>query len=401
MPLQLDAWTIHPGQFWLRGEPWPEKLVSYTESLDAWSIYGYPEAVAALTNTTVFSNNGSRVSPVEIDPEILVGDFSQMDPPQHRKVRGLVDHAFAPKLITNLESWVNELINESLDEFEGRDGFDLFNEFSVPLPLNVICKLLGVPKNDRPMFHDWVVRMMDETGDFEAAEVLKEQYEQADEVERAFALLYEMRAYWNELAAERRKRPQEDLLSHLVHAELEGERLRDTEIYNIATRLMIGGHHATALLIGNTMMILDAFPEEAKRVRENPSLLPSLIEESLRFLSPFAGLAKVTMTDVEVAGTLIPKDQVVVIWTGAANRDGRQFADPDVFDASRSPNPHLGFGRGVHFCVGRRLARLQARAAVRILMDRFPLLRTDPDNPPVFSRISTASGAEKLPILIK
>lgn len=396
MGMRVDQWDIHPQHFWLRGKK-PETIVEYNETLQTWNVYGYPEVVDILTCPKVFSNNAGRLDPVEIDEELVAGDFANMDPPQHRKIRGLVDYAFTPNLVANLESRVDALIHELLDELADRGGFDLVADFSTPLPLTVICELLGIPSGDRHLFHNWMRKMMDDTEDFVSPEVVKEQ---TKELRRAFDLLKEMRDYWTELAAERRKRPREDLLSQLVQAEVDGERLLDTEVFNIANRLLIAGHHSTSILISNTMLCLDAFPEQAERVREDRSLLPMLIEESVRFLTPISGVARCTNANAEVAGQTIPKDQIVMVWAGAANRDERQFVDPHVFDATRKPNPHLGFSRGVHFCLGRRLARMEGRAAVNILLDRFPRLRTNPENPPTFYQIADAGGVDKLPVLV-
>jgi cytochrome P450 len=393
--IRVEDWATHPHHFWLRGKP-PEKLVEYDEELKMWNVYGYPEAVEILTNPAIFSNDAGRLDLVKFDDEINAGDFAQMDPPQHRKVRGLVDHAFTPNLVARIAPRVDALIHELLDKVDGQERFDLVGDFATPLPLTVILELLGVPTSDWEQFHRWMHRMMAETDDFVSPE---EALAEQDALQKAMNLLFEMRDYWNELAKQRRKQPREDLLSQLVHAEVDGEKLAPPEVFNIANRLLIAGHHSTSIMIGNTMLSLDAFPEERERVREDRSLVPTLIEESIRFVTPISAVGRATNVDVEVAGTVIPKDQVVMVWVGAANRDERQFDNPHVLDAGRAPNPHLGFGRGVHFCIGRRLARMEGRAAVNILLDRFPKLRTDPDNPPTFYQIADAGGVETLPVL--
>lgn len=397
MAMRVDEWDVHPQHFWLRGGQ-PETRVTYDEESARWNVYGYPEAVAVLTDPGTFSNNGGRISPVEIDPEISAGDFTQMDPPQHRTARGLVDQAFAPDLVAGLEPVVEAAIEEFVAGWADRDRLDLVPEFATPLPLTMICHLLGVPREDREHFHSWMRRIM---GDAELEELPEDPGERDTAMRSAFDLLYEMRDYWNDLAEDRRRHPREDLMTRLVHVELDGEKLTGTEVFNIANRLLVAGHHSTSELIANTMLILDAFPDQAARVRADSSLLPGLIEESVRFLTPISGVGRVTNTKTEIAGTVIPEDQLVMVWIGAANRDARQFADPGAFLPDRAPNPHLGFGRGVHFCLGRRLARMEARAAVGALLHRFPALRTDPDQPPVFYRIASAGGVEKLPVLIR
>lgn len=395
MPTSVDQWDIHPDHFWLTGKR-PDQLVEYNEELEMWMVYGYPEAIEVLTQPKLFSNDGWRLVNVEVEEWVKEGDFAQMDPPQHRKLRGLVDFAFTPKLVANLQPRVDEVVHELIDELEHRDSFDMVADFANPLPVAVISDMLGVPKSDRDLFKGWMHGLLDDAGELDSPDDIRDQEATMDD---QFGLLREMRDYWAEQAAERRRQPREDLLSHLVHAEFEGERLSDGAVFNIANRMLINGHHTTELLIGNTVLCLTEFPEQAARVRADRSLVPALIEESLRFLSPLAGVMRVSTTEVEVAGQLIPKDQMVMAWCGAANRDGRVFTDPDTFDAARSPNAHLGFGRGVHFCMGRRLARLEAKSATNILLDRLPKLRTDPADPPKFGHVVDATGVARLPVL--
>ncbi|MFF9900986.1 cytochrome P450 [Streptomyces longispororuber] len=394
--MHVDEWDVHPKHLWLHGRH-PGKIVDYDEALKMWNVYGYPEAVEILTQPSVFSNNCGRLDVGELPEDICAGDFSQMDPPEHRTVRGLVEFAFTPKLVADLETRVEALVHEMLDDQAGKDGFDLVADLATPLPLTVICELLGVPREDRARIHHWSQKMVDDSGDFESPEAAQED---VHALQRAFDLLREMREYWTGLAEVRRREPSEDLLSHLVHAQVEGERLSGIEVFNIANRLVINGHHSTSMLLSNTMLILDAFPDQAARVRADRSLVPTTVEESLRYISPISAVGKATNADAVVAGTRIPKDQIVMVWTGAANRDERVFADPHTFDPARTPNPHLGFGRGVHFCVGRRLGRMVARTAVNVLLDRCPALRTDPDRPPSFIQIADAGGMDSLPVLV-
>jgi cytochrome P450 len=219
-------------------------------------------------------------------------------------------------------------------------------------------------------------------------------------MQAALDLLHEMRDYWAGLVAQRRKEPRVDLLTNLTTAEIDGHRLSDDEIFNIANRLFIAGHHSTSILLANTVLCLDTFPDQAKRVREDRSLIPGLLEETLRFMSPISGIMRCTNEDAEVGGTVVPKDSVLMAWTGAANRDPRKFDRPNEFLPDRTPNPHLGFGRGVHICPGRALGRLESRIAVDVLFDRFPDLRVDPDNKPRFYQIADAGGLSNLPVVI-
>jgi cytochrome P450 len=198
--------------------------------------------------------------------------------------------------------------------------------------------------------------------------------------------------------AERRLNPRDDLISHLVAAEVDGQRLTDNELATIANIMLVAGHITTTMLIGNALACLDANPEAFARVRADRSLVPTALEESLRTLSPTAALSRRTTTDVEIGGVQIPKEQMILVWLAAANRDPRKFKDPEVFDPARNPNPHFGFGHGVHFCIGATLARLEGRIALNGLLDRFPTLRTDPDDPPRFFPGPDIIGTASLPM---
>lgn len=319
----------------------------------------------------------------------------QLDPPDHGKLRKLVSHAFTPKIVAGLEPRISALTHELLDEVADRDRFELVTDLAYPLPVIVIAELLGVPSSDRPLFRKWVDQLFDNQDQFS---LLDQDEEQRALLEKRMAQAQVMLDYLRAHADERRRQPREDLLTQLVQAEVDGERLTDPEVANFANLLLTAGHITTTMLLGNTVLCLDTHPEQAARVRADRSTVPGAIEESLRLLTPFAATFRLTTTEVEIAGQRIPADEVIAVRLAAANRDRRQFADPDVFDPTRDPNPHLGFGRGIHFCLGAPLARLEGRIALNILLDRFPVLRTDPDNPPVFLPAPDLTGLKTLPL---
>ncbi|MCW2569919.1 MAG: cytochrome [Mycobacterium sp.] len=389
-----DRWGTHPEHFWLCGRR-PEQPVQYDEKLGMWNVYGYPEALAVLGDPRIFSSDVGRVYPCNIDESFNEGDLSQMDPPKHRKLRTLVSHAFTPKIVADLEPRISGLTHELLDAMAGKDQVELIADFAFPLPMIVIAELLGVPAGDRQLFRQWMDKMLEGTY---AIAPIDDEEGQVRELDKQLEQLREMTEYWHEHAAERRRRPRQDLLSHLVHAEVDGTRLTEIQVVNIANLMLVAGHHTTTMLLGNTVLCLDACPDQAARVRDDRSMVPTLIEESLRFLSPVAGIMRATTTEVDLAGQRVPRDQALMVWCGAANRDERRFPRPDAFDAARDPNPHLGFGRGNHFCLGASLARLEGRIALNVLLDRYPVLRTDPDNPPVFMQVIDATGPATLPL---
>jgi cytochrome P450 len=393
MTVFADRWGTHPQQFWLRGHQ-PDQAVEFDEKLGLWNVYGYPETLDILSDPATFSSDTARLFPIE-DKSFAEGNLVQMDGAQHRKLRKLVSHAFTPKIVADLEPRISGLTRELLDAVADQDRIELVSDLAYPLPVIVIAELLGVPAGDRHLFKQWVDSMVENTTQ---SSLRDDSGELEREMNAQLERLRPMFDYLLEHAAERRRQPRQDLLTQLVQAEIDGERLTDTEIVNFASLLLAAGHITTTMLLGNTVLCLDEYPEAAARVREDRSTVPTAIEESLRFLSPFAAVARVTVSDVDIAGRRVPADQLLMVWVGAANRDERQFAHPDVFDPAREPNPHLGFGRGVHFCLGAPLARLEGRIALNILLDRFPVLRTDPDNPPTFIPDPNMTGLRTLPL---
>jgi cytochrome P450 len=399
MSATVDRWGLHESQFWLRGRQ-AEQPVSFDPATGVWNVYGHPETLEILGDPTTFSSDTSRVVPEDMLPEreeLFDGNLVQLDPPGHSRLRKLVSNAFTRKVVADLEPRIAGLTAELLDAVTGRDRMELVADLAYPLPVIVIAELLGVPSDDRHLFKQWVDTMLESSQQFSLLE-------RSEEQERATRVALEqsrhLRDYLAGHAAERRRRPREDLLTRLVEAEVDGERLSDTQVVNFANLLLVAGHITTTMLLGNTVLCLDTYPEQAARVRADRSMLPAAIEESLRFFSPFATLARVTNRAVELGGQHIPVDQLLMVWVAAANRDARQFPDPDVFDPARDPNPHLGFGRGIHFCLGAPLARLEGRIALGILLDRFPALRTDPANPPEFIPSPNMTGVRRLPLLL-
>ncbi|MDI3288755.1 cytochrome P450 [Polyangium sp. 15x6] len=390
-----DTWGIHKSQFWLRGQV-PDEPVHFAPELGMWNVYGYPETLRILGDPGLFSSNTMRLVP-EIRRSIE-GNLVQMDPPEHKKLRSLVSHAFTPKVVADLEPRIARLTHELLDAVDGPDRLELVADLAYPLPVIVIAELLGVPSSDRDMFKQWVDKMLESSTQFSLVNRSEEQERQVKVALEQSQLLLD---YLGKHAAERRQKPREDLLTKLVEAEVDGDRLTETEVANFANILLIAGHITTTMLLGNTVLCLDAHPEQGAKVRADRSLVPGAIEESLRFFSPFATVGRSTTSAVELGGKTIPADQLIMVWIAAANRDPRQFTNPNEFDPSRDPNPHVAFGRGIHFCLGAPLARLEGRVALDILLDRFPRLRMDPEAPPEFIPSPNMTGVRKLPLLVR
>ncbi|MFE0024429.1 cytochrome P450 [Amycolatopsis sp. NPDC059021] len=393
MVAPTDTWGAPQAQFWLRGER-PPAPVLWEEDKGVYHVYGHPEAVEVLQDPGTFSHDTGRLFPVQLDERMTVGNMLQLDPPEHTRLRRLISRAFTPRIVADLEPRIAELTCELLDEAGDVDRMELVDRLAYPLPVIVIAELLGVPASDRPQFKKWTSKLLESSADA-LGEV------DQDELDEQFDDLEQMRAYLREHAAERRRVPREDLLTKLAEAEVDGERLSDDQVVNFANLLLIAGHITTTLLLGNTVLALDAHPGHAARVRADRTLVPGAIEESLRLIPPVARAFRATNRDSVLAGQPIPRDQLVAVWLGAANRDERVFPDPHTFDPERDPNPHVTFGRGVHFCIGAPLARLEGRIALNILFDRYPALRLDPERPPVFHPSPDITGVRELPVVLR
>jgi cytochrome P450 len=393
------TWDVNKRQFWLRGQL-PDEPVQFDPEVGMWNVYGYPEALRTLTEPDTFSSNTTRLLPEGTVPDqdgMAEGNLLQLDPPLHNKLRKLVSHAFTPKVIADLEPRIAALTHELLDAVAGQDSMDLVADLAYPLPVIVIAELLGVPSSDRHLFKQWVDKLLSNSEGFSARDRSDEQQKALDSaLEQAKHLTDYLRVH----VAERRRKPREDLITQLVESEVDGERLSENEVVNFANVLLLAGHITTTMLLGNTVLCLNAHPDEFERVRADRSMLPSAIEESLRYLSPFATLGRATVRETELGGVTLPADQLLMVWIAAANRDPRQFANPGTFDPSRAQNPHLAFGRGIHFCIGAPLARLEGRVALNILLDRLPGLRTDPAQPPEFTPSPNTTGVRKLQLLL-
>jgi cytochrome P450 len=393
-----DTWGIHEAQFWLRGQA-PEAPVRYDAQAGIWCVYGYKEVQHVLANPATFSSNTQRVIPkdmLEGQEEFSEGNLIQMDALEHKKLRGLISHAFTPKMVADMEPRIAELTNELLDEVADGNRMELVNDLAYPLPVIVIAELLGVPSSDRHRFREWGDALMESTQEFSFADRSEEQRQRLQD---AMQKVRKLSDYLREHVEDRRRNPREDLITKLVQAEVEGEHLTDNEVVNFSNVLLIAGHITTTMLLGNSILCLDTHPEWFARVRENRSMIPAAIEEALRYYSPFAGTARATTTDIELGGERIPADSLVVTFLGVANRDPKVFTDPHTFDPTRDPNPHMAFGRGAHFCIGAPLARLEGRVALNILLDRFPNLRSDPDRPPRFLPSLSMTGVKELPLV--
>ncbi|TXC98341.1 cytochrome P450 [Streptomyces sp. ISID311] len=286
-----------------------------------------------------------------------------MDPPDHTRLRTLVAKAFTVRQVEKLRPQVRQLTQELLDELEAAGPpADLVDRYALPIPVAVICRMLGVPAEDRPRFRVWSDAALS-TSSLTAAEF--------------DANLEELRAYMGQLIEEHRQAPQDDLMTALIDARDVGDRLSELELVDLCVGILVAGHETTATQIPNFVLALLDHPGQLALLREQPQLIGNAVEELLRFvpLGSGAGQPRYATEDVEVGGTLVRAGTPVLIAMGAANRDALRFEAPGTLDISRPANQHLGFGHGVHHCLGAPLARLELQEALGALLTRFPGLR--------------------------
>jgi cytochrome P450 len=377
----------------LRRDPFPayDRLreaspVLHDPRSGAWMLFGYDDVRRALTDHETFSSSGAVAG--QPHPDWFIFD----DPPRHTRMRALVSRAFTPRSVAAMEPRIRWLSRALLDRSIERGEMDLAADFAIPLPIMVIAEMLGIPLADRALFRRWSDAILE----------LSHALPGSDEVEQATRLYRaahaDMRDYVGRLVDDRRAVPADDLLTRLVQADVEGERLTEEEILGFVQLLLVAGHETATNLLNNAMLCFLEHPDQLDRVRAVPGLLPSAIEEVLRYRSPVQWMFRFTRREVQVHGQTIPAGRMVLPVIGSANRDPRHFADPHRFDVARDPNPHLAFGHGIHFCIGAPLARMEARIALADLVERLQgleLASTEPWEP---RRALHVHGPSHLPV---
>ncbi len=316
-----------------------------------------------------------------------------LDPPDHTRLRGLVSKAFTPRMIERLRARIQELVDGLLDAVQERgDGtMDVVADLAYPLPVVIICELLGVPAADHATFQEWSREL--------AGSIDPQPLRTPEQEERIHAAAEAFVEYFADLIARRRLDPGDDLLSALIEAEQEGDRLSEPELLATALFLLVAGHETTVNLIGNGTLALLRHPDQLDRLRTDPALDRNAIEELLRFDSPVQLTQRITLDEYDVGGTTIPARQQIIPLLGAANRDPEAFPEPDRLDLGREgAGRHTAFGGGHHFCLGAALARLEGQIAIGTLARRFGHLELAGD--PVRRETFTLRGLERLPVAV-
>ena len=317
--------------------------------------------------------------------------FLFMDPPDHTRLRGLVSKAFTARVIEAMRPRIQEVVDELIERVIEKGSLELIEDIAYPLPVTIISEMLGVPAEDEDVFKGWskiLARSLDPEP-FIDPETLRQREEAADE----------FRAYFTKLIDSRRKDPKDDLLSALVSAEEQGDKLTHDELLSTLILLLIAGHETTVNLIGNGGLALLRNPDQLTKLGEEPRLARSAVEEVLRYDPPVMFTGRTAMEDIELPGVTIAKGESALTLIGAANRDPDQFEAADKFDITRSPNPHLAFGMGIHFCLGAPLARVEGQITLATLAQRLPQMMLETDQPEYRENI-VLRGLAALPIAV-
>ncbi len=318
------------------------------------------------------SDQGARIPAPQDGREVPEPPFLFLDPPNHDRLRRLVVNKFTPAQVEGLREQIVQTVKRHLDALDQKKQFDVVDDLAYPLPVTVICEMLGVPSEDEQRFHEWA--------DILASALDPGQNTTEEGQKRFMEAMDQMRQYMIALLAARREHPSDDLLSELITGNTPSEYMTDQELISTAVLLLIAGHETTVNLITNGMLTLLRNPDVLERLRQDPELVVGIVEEVLRYDPPVQFRLRTTLTDIEVAGTTIPKGATIVLVLASGSRDPERFPHADRFDPEREDNQHLGFGGGIHYCVGAPLARLEAQIVLAELARRLenPRLAIDP-----------------------
>lgn len=362
----------------------------------AWVLTRYEDVLHVLRDTN-FSTDRSDIPLMKFvsrmtrnDPEfsaVIERNLLMLDGEEHGRLRGLVSKGFTPKRVERLRPRLQTVVDDLFDHAAERREIDLVQEISHPFPAIAIAELLGVPSKDQDFFLSCsarLVQMLDPVQARGGAAPMRD-------------ATHELCDYFRVLLAERRAEPRDDLLSAMLAAEENGDRLEELDLLSLSTLLLVAGHETTGNLIANAVVALLRNPDELKRLQDRPELITSAVDEFLRFDGPIMMTDRVVVADCEIGGHEIRAGQVVVPVLGAANRDPERFADPDRLDLGRDDNHHLAFSQGAHFCLGSQLAKLECELAIGTLVRRFPDFGGDPD-PPAWRRSTIVRGPVSLPL---
>ncbi|ATB35949.1 cytochrome P450 hydroxylase [Cystobacter fuscus] len=336
--------------------------VTQVEPAGFWAISRYEDVAFVIKNPQLFSSQGFKAAwqPEWVGYNPLANSMLVLDGVGHARMRTLVSRAFNASAISRLEVRIRQLANRLVDELAEKGEADAVSSFAMPLPAFVIGELLGLDVSLHHRFKDW-------SDDITSVTPVPHNPEHA---QRTLTAITDATRYISEIIEARRRSPADDLVSDLIHAEVEGQSLTDREIVDFLVLLLIAGLETTVHLLAHSLLFLAERPEEQARLRAQPALVPGFVEEMLRYEAPVQALLRVATSDVTLSGVKIPQGDVVLALLASANRDERHYTEPDRFDVHRG-QPGLSFGYGIHYCIGAQLARMEARCGLEALLSRF------------------------------
>lgn len=376
-----DFWGRNPHEelAWMR----EHEPVYWDGANEVWGITRYDHVREIETNPALFSSAGGIRPDSDPNPMMI-----EMDDPAHARRRALVSEGFTPKQVRALQPVIVGIVDKLLDRVEGRDAFDLIKDVAVWIPLIVIGDAMGMEEQDHLKLLEWSDDLMRGLGASDPALT-----------EKMLAAFDGWQTFIREVIEERRREPRDDIISALVHAEVDGTRLDDLELVFETLLILIGGDETTRHVMSGGAYQLLLNRDQWERLREERSLLPSAVEEMLRWVSPIKNMARTVTADIDFHGASMREDQKLLLLYPSANRDESHFSDPFRFDIERSPNDHIAFGAGPHFCLGASLARLELRVFFDRLLDRVPSLRLAEADEPRYRPANFISGYESLPVV--
>lgn len=398
---------VHPFDLWspearedplglcarMRQEAPVARVLSPTQRVPMWIVSRYRDAQELLKDPR-FIKDRYKLADEDRLRYFRVEEIGQLDkhmlnadPPVHTRLRALVSQAFTARRVEALRPRITAIAQRLLDAFPPGESVDLLEAFAFPLPITVIAELLGVPAEDQPRFREWTTTLVSPP--------------KSTDLEPLRKTAVQMQQYFQTFLARRRAEPRDDLTSALLAAEEHGDRLSAVELTSMVFLLLVAGHETTVNLITNGVWALLRHPDQLERLRAEPALLESAVEEMLRYCGPVRHTtSRFALHDTEFLGQTIPAGEMIMASLLAANHDPEQFAEPGRFDIARSPNRHLSFGSGVHFCLGAPLSRMEAQIALSLLLERLPRLRFAVD--PCMLRWRSGlliHGLERLPVV--
>lgn len=358
--------------------------VHWSETIGGWLLTRFDDVVVTFKKTDQFSNEGRQAKATAYLPAESRAQFKPLedhyhtkgilnsDPPDHTRLRALVLTAFNPRVVESMRPRIQAIVDELFDKVTPEGGMEVIGDLAWALPSTVLAELMGAPPEARPLFKNWADDILAFQGVNKPSEPV---------LHAATRALVEARAYLLKMIAQRRREPTDDLLSHLVTAQAEGEKLTEAELLNTGITLLGAGQETTTALIGNGLHLLLSHPDSWADLKEDPALVPTAVEEVIRYESPIPRQPRLMKQDAELGGKHLRAGDIVFQMLNAANRDPEHFVDPDLFDIRRKPNRHIGFGLGPHFCVGAPLSRVEGQIVFETIIQRFPNIRLVDETP--------------------